>query len=245
MTALILAAGFGSRIDSLTDAPKSLLPIANETILERHFRIWKEVGIKQAVVVVGYRSEMIIDVLEEYGHDIDIRFVMNEDYKTLGNIYSLYVGLQAVDQSLAIFDADLVYDKQILLDFITDENKDQILIGDGSLDDEECAKALLDDGGMVRMTIDKRHVTSDELEQFHFGGEAVGILKFSYESALKLKEHARTFLSIDNNRGLNWEHLMNEFLTGHSMASHKIRAGRWIEIDTPDDYHLARRMFEG
>jgi choline kinase len=243
-TALILAAGSGSRINSLTAAPKSLLPIAKETILQRHFRIWKEAGIKKAVVVVGYRSEMIIHALEKHHGDFDIRFVMNADHERLGNTYSLYVGLQEIDQNVAIFDADLVYDEQILLDFLTDHNKDQILIGEGSLDDEECTKTLLDDDGMVRMTIEKRYLTSDELNEFHFGGEATGILKFSYETVSKLKDKAERFLSHESNRGLNWEHLMNEFLAEHSMAAHKIRAGRWIEIDTPHDYHLARRMFE-
>jgi choline kinase len=242
--ALILAAGSGTRIHSLTEAPKSLLPIENETILERHVRIWKEAGIKQAVVVVGYKSEMIIDALEPYRHDLEIRFIRNDDYERLGNTYSLSVGLQQIDRNLVMFDADLVYDEQILIDFLADENRDQILIGEGALDDEECAKALLDEDGMVRMTIDKRHVTPDELKQFRFGGEAVGILKFSYESALKLKEKAGQFLSDEAHLGLNWEHLMNEFLAEHSMAAHKIQEGRWIEIDTPHDYHLARRMFE-
>ena len=242
--ALILAAGSGSRINSLTDAPKSLLPIGSETILERHVRIWQEAGIRKAVVVVGYKAEMIIAALEPYRHDLEIRFVTNEDYERLGNTYSLYVGLQQIDRNLAVFDADLVYDERILIDFLADENRDQILIGEGALEDEECAKALLDEGGMVRMTIDKRHITPDELSRFRFGGEAVGILKFSHASALKLKEKASRFLEHETNRGLNWEHLMNEFLAEHSMAAHKIEAGRWIEIDTPHDYQLARRMFE-
>jgi len=242
--ALILAAGSGSRIDALTDAPKSLLSIGNETILDRHVRIWKAAGIKKAVVVVGYKAEMIIEALEPYRHDLEIRFVMNEDYERLGNTYSLSVGLEQTECNLAVFDADLVYDEQILIDFLADENRDQILVGEGVLDDEECAKALLDEDGMVRMTIDKRHVTADELNRFRFGGEAVGILKFSCESALKLRENASRFLAHEANRGLNWEHLMNAFLAEHSMAAHKIQAGRWIEIDTPHDYQRAKRMFE-
>ena len=242
--ALILAAGSGSRIDALTDAPKSLLSIGNETILDRHVRIWKAAGIKKAVVVVGYKAEMIIEALEPYRHDLEIRFVRNEDYERLGNTYSLYVGLQQIERNLAVFDADLVYDEQILIDFLTDKNRDQILIGEGVLDDEECAKALLDEDGMVRMTIDKRHVTADELSRFRFGGEAVGILKFSCESAQRLREKASEFLAYEANRGLNWEHLMNAFLAEHSMAAHTIRAGRWIEIDTPHDYRRAKRMFE-
>jgi len=243
--ALILAAGSGSRIDSLTDAPKSLLPIGNETLLDRHVRIWKSAGITKAVVVVGYKAELIIAALEPYQQDLEIRFVTNDDYERLGNTYSLFVGLQQIDRNLAVFDADLVYDDQILIDFLADENRDQILVGEGVLEDEECAKALLDKDGMVRMTIDKRHVTTDELSRFRFGGEAVGILKFSCETALKLKEKASRFLAHEANRGLNWEHLMNEFLAEHPMAAHKIDAGRWIEIDTPHDYQRAKQMFEG
>ena len=49
-TAVILAAGRGSRISELVTHPKCLLPIAGETLLERNFKIWMNLGIKKLIL---------------------------------------------------------------------------------------------------------------------------------------------------------------------------------------------------
>lgn len=55
MIGVILAAGVGSRLRPMTnDKPKCLVTTAGKTILQYQLDTYKEAGIKDLVIVVGY-----------------------------------------------------------------------------------------------------------------------------------------------------------------------------------------------
>ena len=181
ITALILAAGFGSRIADVTLNPKSLLPINGKTLMDWHFESLAKVGIKDVVVVTGYKRELLEDYLGKYKSNFNLEFAVNDDYKVKGNTYSLFFGLDKIETDFLLFDADLIYETEILRAFVEDKKSNQILVGEGSIDDIESSKAMIDKDGFVRMTIDKRAVSAEEQSKYKFAGEAIGILKFSKE----------------------------------------------------------------
>ena len=59
----VLAAGFSSRMGSF----KPLLPLNDETVIERVLRVSKAAGIRQRVVVTGYNREALAPLLEKNG----------------------------------------------------------------------------------------------------------------------------------------------------------------------------------
>jgi len=244
-TAIILAAGFGSRIAEVTEDPKILLPIGDEPILHRHLKIFEKLGIRNVVIVVGYRKERIIDAAEPFAKRLDIRFVANDDYTRLGNGYSMLFGIQATTGPSLIFDGDLVYAEEILARFMEDEHASAVLVGPGSLEDIECAKTLKDADGFARMTVDKRAVTEQELATYDFAGEAIGVLKFDEERRKLLVSECEDFFSDEGNLLKNWEHIMNRFLPAHDVWAYHEASGESVEIDTPEDYQEACRKFGG
>jgi choline kinase len=243
-TALILAAGYGSRIADVTENPKSLLPVNGKPLMDWHFEAWKEVGIRNVVVVTGYKRDVLENYLSKFKNDFDIHFAVNEDYRVKGNTFSFYYGLEKIQSDFLLFDADLIYDTNILKKFIEDKTPDQILVGESSIDDIECAKTMVDKDGFVRMTIDKRAVTEEEKTKFRFVGEAIGILKFSEAYRDDMYNACKKFLSDEKNISKNWEHVMNEFLLDHNMSVHQAVSDRWVEIDNKEDLDKARRLFE-
>ena len=65
MKCVILAAGEGKRMHPLTfTRPKVMLPIANKPILEWNLINAKKAGLKEFILVVGYKSEMVRDYFE-------------------------------------------------------------------------------------------------------------------------------------------------------------------------------------
>jgi len=244
LTALILAAGYGSRISDVTDAPKSLLKIKEKTLMDWHFEALKSVGIRNVVVVTGYKRELLEAYLEKFKKDFDIHFAVNDDYRVKGNTFSFFYGLEKTPGAFLLFDADLIYDTEILSKFTSDKTPNQILVGESSIDDIECAKSMIDKDGFVRMTIDKRAVTEEERARFTFAGEAIGILKFSKSYRDDVYHACKTFLADERNVSKNWEHVMNEFLLNHDMGIHQAVSDRWVEIDNKEDLEKARRLFE-
>lgn len=61
MQAVILAAGEGRRVRPLTmSRPKALIPVANRPILDYVIEALEQCGIREIIVVVGYRKEQVI-----------------------------------------------------------------------------------------------------------------------------------------------------------------------------------------
>ena len=58
-SAILLAAGQGSRIEGATVEPKVLLDLHGRSLLERHLEAWEAVGLLHAVLVVGYEQQLI------------------------------------------------------------------------------------------------------------------------------------------------------------------------------------------
>ena len=86
-TAVILAAGFGSRFVPLTfDTPKGLLKVFGERMIERQIRQLREAGISRIVIVVGYLKEHFEYLIDKFGCEL----VFNPEFDTRNNLSSLY-----------------------------------------------------------------------------------------------------------------------------------------------------------
>ena len=86
MQAVILAAGEGKRVRPLTRSrPKALLPVANRPIIGHVIEALLKNGIRDIVVVVGYRKEQVIRFLNEL--DVPITVVVQD--KQLGTAHAL------------------------------------------------------------------------------------------------------------------------------------------------------------
>ena len=60
--AVVLAAGRGTRMKSLTDdCPKPMLPLAGRPMLAHQFERFAAAGIRRVCVVIGYRKDMVLD----------------------------------------------------------------------------------------------------------------------------------------------------------------------------------------
>jgi NDP-sugar pyrophosphorylase family protein len=77
MRAMILAAGFGTRLRPLTDKkPKALIPVVNKPIIGRVIEYLKGHGVSRIVVNAHHHYRQILDYLNEgkpFGLDIDVR----------------------------------------------------------------------------------------------------------------------------------------------------------------------------
>jgi UDP-N-acetylglucosamine diphosphorylase / glucose-1-phosphate thymidylyltransferase / UDP-N-acetylgalactosamine diphosphorylase / glucosamine-1-phosphate N-acetyltransferase / galactosamine-1-phosphate N-acetyltransferase len=86
MQAVILAAGEGKRVRPLTRSrPKAMIPVANHPIIEYVIDALVKNGIREIIVVVGYRKEQVTRFLNQL--DIPIEVVVQN--KQLGTAHAL------------------------------------------------------------------------------------------------------------------------------------------------------------
>ena len=242
-TALVLAAGIGSRISDLTNEPKCLLRVNGKTILEWQLEALLFCGVKKVFIITGYKDSLIQNVALQFKNRLEINFIFNNFFDSMGNAYSLYLGLKYIKTSILIFDADLIYDKEILYDFINTDARNLVLVGNCTPDDVECTKVLTDSEAIVRQFADKRKISNDELSKFRLEGEAIGILKFSKCYASDLFQACNDFLWNAENRKSNWEGVLNLFIANHDLNIHRTINEKWIEVDTKQDFEKATSLF--
>ncbi len=123
MKAVVMAGGFGTRIQPLTHSlPKPMLPIINRPMMEHIIvKLRDELGIKEFVILLYFKPETIKDYFKD-GSDwgIKIDYVLpDDDYGTAGAVKCAEEYLK--DDNFVIVSGDLVTD----FDFtqITDAHK--------------------------------------------------------------------------------------------------------------------------
>ena len=82
MKAIILSAGYGSRLGNLTkELPKSLVDINGKSIIERQIETFRNNGVKDIVVVVGPNKDKF--QLNDVEYVVDENF---HDHEQLGSL---------------------------------------------------------------------------------------------------------------------------------------------------------------
>jgi len=114
-TALLLAAGIGSRLYPLTqNTPKCLTTVNGMSILERLIYSLNQHGFKRLVVITGHLENHIRDFLGNQVGDIKIDYIFSPLYKTTNNIYSLWMAREFINEPFLLFESDLVFDESLL-----------------------------------------------------------------------------------------------------------------------------------
>jgi len=118
-TALLLAAGTGSRLYPLTkNAPKCMTIVNNHSILERLLSSLNHQGFKRLVIVTGHLEDHIREYLGDKTGDIEIEYIFSPLYKTTNNIYSLWMARKIINEPFLLLESDLIFDESLLKDML-------------------------------------------------------------------------------------------------------------------------------
>ena len=237
-TALLLAAGTGSRLSPLTDStPKCLVEVNGIPILERLIRSLRSHGFKRLVVVVGHLSEVIQDYLGSRYADIEITYIASPRYKTTNNIYSLWLAGKVIDEPFLLIESDLVFQPTLLKPML---QPDRIAVS-----------KLLPWMNGTTVTLNERHQldafwlgTVNRNEACHF--KTVNIYSFSRSTWQLIWERLDRHISANKVKGY-YESVFAEMVAEENLTFAPVffDADRWYEIDTLEDLSAAEKMLPG
>jgi choline kinase len=237
--AIILAAGVGSRIRPLTDqCPKSMLLINGKTILERMISHIQACGINEIVFVLGYLQEKIKNYVNARFPDLITHYITNEKYEVTNTGYSLMLTKNFVQDSTFIkFDADVVFDINILKNLIASEYDNCLCIDKNiNLDAEEIKVIIRDENRVVKAS--KTVNPEDAI------GESIGIEKISSEAAQALFSELELMMKDEQCHQeyyeAAYERLIEKDVPFHALD---ISGLKWTEIDTKEDFITAKEIF--
>tara|TARA_R110002096_G_scaffold274350_2_gene468147 strand:- start:1538 stop:2452 length:915 start_codon:yes stop_codon:yes gene_type:complete len=234
-TALLLAAGTGSRLQPLTKAaPKCLTEVNGVTILERLVINLRKQGFKRLVVGIGHLGDQIQEFLKEHASDLQVDYVFNPDYATTNNLYSLWLARQQITESFMLVESDLVFDFELL---------DKMLYPDKMaisrmLPWMNGTTVELDSANGVTAFRSGQYPSSSE-EQY----KTVNIYSLSLATWKKIEEKLNHYVSA-NKLNEYYEVVFTEMIADGSLTFDGIifDSDLWYEIDTGDDLIEAENL---
>jgi choline kinase len=238
LTAIILAAGLGSRLRPLTDStPKCLLDVGGKTILARQLERIAAAGIRRAVVVTGYRAEDVATHLGSNPPPIEVALAPNTEYATTGNCMSVLAArAQVRGNGIVICDGDVVLTGDALARLVAEAGHSALLLDTETALAEEEMKALLDAQGSVRRL-------SKKLEPSECAGESIGIQKVSGLALPIFWATLESMREAGDTQGYYEDAFQRMINAGVSFRTVPIGHHEWTEIDDLADLEDARARF--
>jgi len=235
MKAIIVAAGRGRRMRHFTkDTPKCLLQVNGKPLLYYQVNALRNNGIRQIVIVIGYRQKQIIDYCRKNFLDCAFTFVFNPFYETTNSLVSMWFARAFLKAGFVYLHSDILFDPKILSNILKDK-RSIVMAVEGKHCDREDLRITMHKGTLRQ--INKRIPLS------RADGEFIGIAKFSKKAAALLPDLLEQYVlqkKFSYWFELSWETLIQQSPIFISL----INDFRWIEIDTPQDYLKARKFFQ-
>jgi len=254
--AILIAAGRGKRLGPHTeDIPKCMVEVAGTPILGWVWRALSAVGVRELVVIRGYRG----DVLESFVRSLVPRaiFVDNDEWQTNNVLLSLGKARAYLDAPAYVTYSDIVFTPEVAeatarsqaeIGLVIDRDFRSVYVGrtDHPLDEGEVSD-LRADGTVAR--VGKRALAPADAI-----GEYIGLSRLGARgvaaAAAALDELAARYAGREDEPFQRAARYRNAYLTdlwqhlidGGTRVDPILIDGQWREIDTEQDLARARQL---
>lgn len=170
--AVILLAG---KIKSLNISLGEVF-LENQTLAERHIKILQKNKVKRIIFVVEEKNKYYFNLENKYK---DIQFIENKLYKKTGNMYSLYLTRNYIQEDFLLLDGDLVYESKAIGEILKNSNKNITLIDKNIDERDDILYVDTKENTLINLSKDK-------LSLQNISGQLMGISKIEYRNYLKM-----------------------------------------------------------
>ena len=125
MKGVLLTAGEGTRMRPLTlTRPKTMLQVGGKPILQYNLEALRDAGIKDIIMVVGYKKEAIENYFEDGSKfGVNITYVTQE--KRLGTAHAISSIRTEIDNQFIVLNGDIIVNPNIITDLIRKYESDE------------------------------------------------------------------------------------------------------------------------
>lgn len=245
--AIILAAGFGSRLMPYTsDKPKCMVKLFGKTILQHQLDVFHNNGINDIAVVAGYHPESV-------KHPDITHVFVNKDYNTTNMVESLMCARDWLESGddIVISYGDIVYEDKVLKHALASNHDINVLVDkgwkdywsirmDNPLDDAESMKIGVT--GAIK-ELGKKPKSYDDIQ-----GQYIGLQLWRTQA---IKKILALYNGLDKTEQYDGKPFPKMFMTsfiqaiidqGLEVMPVFIENG-WLEIDTVEDLNICEKLY--
>ena len=224
MKAIIMAAGIGKRLHALNiKKPKCLINIGSTTLIRRSVNLIVSKGISDITVVVGYKSDLIHNELNN-----DVAYFENPDFQTTNSIKSLWYAKDLLEGDVLLLNGDLYYEHDIL-DYALNQTNPVVMLADSTRIDKADYRFGFSGNQINRFG---KHLTNQETN-----GEYIGIVRIDQSFIKTFKQTLEDMITAGKSN-IWWEDVLYSFIEKNIPIHYFDIAGTfWSEVDTLQDYN--------
>ena len=242
--AVILAASRGSKLGDLTkDIPKCMIDIRGQPLLRRLASTFSQGNIKNITVVRGYKKETVNLPFIEY--------VDNDAYESTGEVSSLNVAIENLNNPSIIAYGDILF-RHYILDQLLEAEGDIVLIVDAlwrqkdpnpssrTRDLVTCSEEF--DSSYLGNEVVRLMNIAHDIPENEIHGEWIGLAKFSDVGIQKLREEIQKFSKSGKLETASMTDLFERLLQSRSEIRVEYIAGHWLDVDNSGDLSEAQKF---
>ncbi len=224
MKAIILAAGMGTRISRfIEERPKCMVDIGGKTLIRYTVDLLRSKGIKDIVVAVGYKAELIKQELK----DCSVNFAYNPFFDVTNGIASMWFAKDFLDDEETIVMSGDVYLEEEIIDRLLNIDKDPVLLADSGRIIEADYRYNYENGILKKYGKD---LSIDETT-----GECLGVAKLGKTFVKKYKEHMLDMIN-SQCHSVWWENVLYDLSSTENIYIADVKGCFWAEVDYVEDY---------
>lgn len=169
-TAVIMAAGLGSRFGKMTETmPKGFIEVGGVSMVIRSIETLLSCGIKRIIIGTGYKKEAYEALKEKYPQ---IECIFSPRYAETNSMYTLYNCREAIgDDDFILLESDIIYSKNAITELQDNKHNDIMLITPVTKFQDQYYVEYNENGTLTRCSTNKNEIDVK--------GELVGIHKLS------------------------------------------------------------------
>jgi choline kinase len=230
--AIILSAGKGSRLLPLTaDRPKCLIELSGKTLLEWQLDSLAAAGIREAVVVSGFRDDLVdaVAVRRE-----GVRTLFNPFYHVADNLGSVWMARAELDRDTLVLNGDTLVPPAIVERLIAEAEAPVTVTVDEKDDyDADDMKVLRDGARLLRIGKSLEEANAESIGCLAFRGEGPRLFADRVDRMMRTPDGTRRWYlrAIDA--------LAQE---GADVRTVSVAGEAWQEVDFPEDLEKARAL---
>ncbi len=243
MQAIILAAGMGKRLGTLTKHnTKCMVEVNGITLIERMLTQLSKLSVSRVVIVIGYEGQKLREFVGAEFNGLKIEYIENEIYDKTNNIYSLYLAKDKLrEEDTLLLESDLIFEDSLLPLIINNPYPNLALVAkyeswmDGTM-------VCLDDDHNIVNFVPKSAFRYENVDQYY---KTVNIYKFSKAfSCTKYLPFLEAYATMMG-RNEYYEQVLRVLVTldKSSLKALPLATEKWYEIDDVQDLDIASTLF--
>ena len=238
--AVVLLAGAGSRLGIYTEKiPKCMVEVAGEPLLLRLLNQLDKLPTEEAILVVGFKADIIRDAVGNSFGNLAITYVENEEWETTNNVVSLALATDLLGKEFLLLEGDLFFADGVL----------DRLLGHNQMAVDRFRDGM--DGTVVTTASDNLvekfylKTTPNRPEDISKLYKTVNAYSFSLDSFFDKVLPQLNRLLQKGERNVYYEQAIADAVDGGSLALKCVQynESEWCEIDTAEDLQQAWVQF--